>query len=213
MNAKFLIALVPLLLLSVTAWRFSQSLPVEQSAPRSAAAEPPPAAVLEDAVRQAYAPFESEHTFVLPAGPKGLEYSAETRRLEGKKVRIAGSMVRHLHDDAAVFLMTPQPMVLNMEEYGLADSLPPHAVHVVLPVLPGQAPSWVRPPLVVYGRLELGSRTELDSRISHIRLIADHVTAADGRTFIEPRRSVMLQPARINAGKVKLQTLSAPTSE
>ena len=51
MNAKFLIALVPLLLLSVTAWRFSQSSPDEQGAQRSAAAETPPAAVLEDVAR------------------------------------------------------------------------------------------------------------------------------------------------------------------
>ena len=122
-------------------------------------------------------------------------------------------MVRHAHDDAAVFLMTPQPMTLNMQEYGLADDLPPNAVHVILPVLPGMAPDWVRQPIVVHGRLELGSRTELDSRVSHIRLYAEQITAADGRTIIEPRRSVLLQPARLKAGKVSLNTLSATSAE
>jgi hypothetical protein len=216
MNSKLLIALIPLLLLSLSAWRFSlPDLPAgaPPHAGGASASAPAPAAVLEYEVRESYAPFDMEHAFVRPAGPKGLEYRAETRHLEGKKVRVAGSMVRHLHDDAAVFLLTSQPMTLNMQEYGLADDLPPHAVHVILPVLPGMAPDWVRQPLVVYGTLELGSRTELDGRISHLRLAADHITAADGRTLIEPRRSILLQPSRIQSGKVKLETLSARSVE
>jgi hypothetical protein len=121
-------------------------------------------------------------------------------------------MVRQANDDPALFLLTPQPMTLNMAEFGLADDLPPQAVHVVLPVLPGQAPDWVRQPLVLYGRLELGSRQEKDGRISQTRLFADHLTAADGRTLIEPRRSVMLQPARVKSGKLTPLSASAPES-
>ena len=211
MKSKFLVALIPVLLLAVSAWRLSQ--PSGQRVHAGVATASTPAAVLESAVMQSYVPFDMENAFVRPAGPKGLDYEAETRRLEGKKVRVAGSMVRHLHDDAAVFLLTSRPMTLNMAEYGLADDLPPHAVHVILTVLPGMAPEWVRQPLVVFGTLQLGSRTELDGRVSHLRLLADHVTAADGRTLIEPRRSVLLQPSRIQSGKVKLETLSARSVE
>ena len=206
MKSKFLVGLIPVLLLAVSAWRFSRPFPADPL-PGGAPATP----AFEG--RHAYAPFDLERLFVLPAGPKGLEYSKEARLLEGKNVRIAGSMVRHAHDDAAVFLMTPQPMTLNMQEYGLADDLPPYAVHVILPVLPGMAPDWVRQPIVVHGKLELGSRTELDGRISHIRRLAEQITAADGGTLIEPRRSVLLQPARIKAGKVSLNTLSATSAE
>lgn len=205
MSLKFIAGLLPLMLLSLSAWRFSQ--PVAGEAAAGAAVAGP--GLLEAGVAEAYVPFDMERTFVLPAGPKGLEYGEEARRLAGCRVRISGSMVRHPHEDAAIFLLTSRPMVLNMQEYGLADDLPANAVHVILPVKPGMAPDWVREPLVVYGRLELGSREELDGRISQVRLIAEHVTAADGRTVIEPRRSVLRQAARVKAGKVQLQTLSA----
>ena len=75
------------------------------------------------------------------------------------------------------------------------------------------APDWVRQPLTVYGRLELGPREERDGRISQIRLYADHVTAADGQTLLEPRRPLILQPARLRPGKSMLPTLSATTTE
>lgn len=209
MKFKFLAGLFPVLVLAVSAWRFSQ--------PQAASPAPVVAAVtvspqLTDDQVARYAPFDISQTFSLPAGPKGLEYSAAARALDGKPARISGSMVRQANDDPALFLLTPQPMALNMAEFGLADDLPPQAVHVVLPVLPGQAPDWVRQPLVIYGRLELGSRQEKDGRISQTRLFADHITAADGRTLIEPRRSVMLQPARVKSGKLTPLSASAPES-
>ena len=210
MNLKILAGLLPLLLLSVSVWLLSK--PDSQGASSSAAAPAPPAAssTLESGIAEEYTGLEFSKIFVLPAGPKGLEYSPQARGLDGKKVRLAGSMVRHLHEDAAVFILTDQPMALNVAEYGLADSLPPNAVHVILPILPGMAPDWVRRPLVVYGTLALGPREEKDGRISQIRLHADHITAADGLTLIEPRRSVLLQPARLRSGTLKPSSL--PTS-
>lgn len=210
MSWKFLAGFLPALLLSVGAWHFSKMETVEL--PVSAAGPPAPA-TLEAAVRAAYTPFDIGHTYVLPAGPKGLEYSALARSLDGQKVSLTGSMVRHLHEDPSVFLLAEQPMVLNVPEFGLADSLPPNAVHVLMPVLPGMAPDWVRQPLVIYGRLELGTREERDGRISQVRLYADHVTAADGSMLIEPRRSVLLQPARVRSGKLKPPALSARTPQ
>ena len=206
MSLKFLAGLVPVLLLSASVWHFSKP---ETGMPSPALAGPEVHAALEAATINQYAPFDLGQTFVLPAGPKGLEYSAEARHLDGSNVRLSGYMVRHFHDDAAVFLLIGQPVVLNVAEYGLADSLPPNAVHVLMPILPGMAPDWVRQPLVIYGRLKLGTREEMDGRISQIRLYAEPVTAADGITVIEPRRSVLLQPARIRSGKLKPPTLSA----
>ena len=213
MSLKFLAGLLPLLLLSVSAWQFSKSpVAVPQPTPPSVAGATI-VPTLETIVPDAYELFDTGKTFVLPAGPKGLEYSPAARGLDGKKVRINGSMVRHLHDDPAVFLLTEQPTVLNVAEFGLADSLPPNAVHVILPVQPGMAPDWVRQPLVLYGRLELGTCEEADGRISQIRLYADHITAADGRTLIEPRRSVVLQPGRVRSGKLAPPTLSSHQTE
>ena len=209
MSLKFLAGLLPLLLLSVSVWQFSKPVSPELPPAASPGVSGTAAPVLEPAVTEAYTLFNTGLAFVLPAGPKGLEYSAETRSLDGKKVRLTGSMVRHPHEDTSVFLLTEHPVVLNVAEYGLADSLPPNAVHVFLPVLPGMAPDWVRQPLMIYGRLELGTREEKDGRISQIRLYADHITAADGRTVIEPRRSVLLQPARVRSGRLQPHTLSA----
>lgn len=206
MSLKFLAGLFPVLLLSASAWQFSKP-----AAPKSPSATAAP--ILDSVVSESYSTFGIDEVFVRPAGPKGLEYSPATRLLDGKKVKVAGSMVRHLHEDHAVFLLTEQPMVLNVAEYGLADDLPPNAVHVILPVLQGMAPDWVRQPIVVHGRLELGTRQEMDGRVSQIRLFADHITAADGRTLIEPRRSVMLQPARIGSGKLRPAPFSTPTSK
>ena len=207
MSLKFPAGFLPLLVLLVSAWFMSK--PVQVASLPAAPEVAPVAKLLEAKDLEAYVPFDIEQTFVLPAGPKGLEYSAGARDLDGKKVRITGSMVGHLHDDAAVFLLTPQPMILNMAEYGLADDLPPNAVHVIMPVLPGMAPDFIPHKLVVYGRLELGNRQELDNRISQIRLFAEHITAGDGLTLLEPRRSVLLQPARVKSGKVNGKTLSA----
>ncbi|MDB6069424.1 MAG: hypothetical protein JWL81_595 [Verrucomicrobiales bacterium] len=205
MNLKILAGLLPLLLLSVSVWLMSkpdsQGAPSNDGTPATPTAEVGPSA-LESKIVEAYNAFDFGKIFVLPAGPKGLEYSAVARGFDGKKVRLAGSMVRHLHEDASLFILADQPMSLNVAEYGLADSLPPNAVHVILPVLPGMAPDWVRQPMVIYGTLELGPREEKDGRISQVRLHADHITAADGRTVIEPRRSILLQPARLRSGKL-----------
>jgi hypothetical protein len=213
MKFKFLAGFFPVLVLALSAWWFSQPQAESSAATPPVAAVPPASPLLEEALVGRFAPYDIGQTFTLPAGPKGLEYSAAARALDGKLVRISGSMVRQANDDHALFLLTPQPMVLNMEEYGLADDLPPQAVHVVLPVLPGQAPDWVRQPLVVYGRLELGGRQEKDGRISQTRLFAEHITAADGRTPIEPRRSVILQPDRVKSGKLSTPPLSASVPE
>lgn len=173
-----IICLVALSLVAVLMWRSPQ--PEGAGAPLPS----PPAAgaAAEDNTQPAepvslagYEPLDMNDVFVKPAGPKGLQYTAGTAALDGRKVRIRGWMVRHLHDDPRVFLLNTQPITLNMSEYGLADDLPPWAVHVILAGRDGWAPVWTPRPLEVCGTLELGPRQERDGRISHIRLKADHV--------------------------------------
>ena len=204
MPLKRLTGILPLLLLAGMAWWLSRPEAGAKGAGGRGAEvtemnEVPKMMGADEAGE--YAAFEFGKVFKRPAGPKGLEYTEEARGLDGKKVRLGGYMVRHWHEDAAVFLFTEHPRVLNMAEYGLADDLPPEAVHVILPVLPGHAPDCVRQRIEVYGRLELGPRQERDSRVSQVRIYAERITAGDGRTEVEVRRPVALQPVRVNAVK------------
>jgi hypothetical protein len=207
MLLKSLTGILPLLMLAGMAW-WLRGVPREVAEVK----EVPKMIGEEEAV--GYAAFEFGKVFKRPAGPKGLEYTAEARELDGKRVRMTGYMVRHWHEDASVFLFAEHPMVLNVAEYGLADDLPPDAVHVIQEVLPGRAPDWVRQQLVVYGRLELGPRQEQDGRVSQVRLHAERVTAADGRTVVEVRRPAALQRMRVNAVKTATPgTLSVTRQE
>ena len=71
MKSKFLVALIPVLLLAVSAWRLSQPSGLRVHAGETTASTP--AAVLESAVKESYVPFDMENVFVRPAGPKGME--------------------------------------------------------------------------------------------------------------------------------------------
>ncbi len=213
MSVKYLSGLIPLLLLCGSLWWLpwqDRKGSPDKETPSSAPPAPAPAAALTEAVAAPYQPISFGEIFVTPAGPEGLEYTAKARRLAGQKVRLQGYMVRHAHEDAAVFLFSAEPKTLIMEEFGLADDLPPYAAHVILPLQQGMAPDWVRGALEVFGTLEIGPRAELDSRISYVRIQADHLTPAGRLDLIEPRRSIMLQPARLKSGKVSPGSLSNP---
>jgi hypothetical protein len=201
-----IISFVPLALLAVVAWRSLDPAPgaarVASGPVRLAAAEeadgpvsPAPAAVN----LAGYDTLDMDTVFVKPAGPKGLEYTAATEGLRGRKVRISGWMVKHLHDDPRIFLLHSRPMVLLMSEYGLADDLPPSAVHVILPDRPGWAPPWTPAPLEVCGVLELGPREERDGRISHLRLVAEHVVDRGTQRPVDLCKPIGLQPGRLKS--------------
>ncbi len=138
--------------------------------------------------------------FVTPVGDMGLEFTPKFTKAEGTAVRFVGHMVRHPHDDPRVFLMTPRPMALMMSEYGLADDLPPWALHVILPEEEGSAPEWRPQLLTVCGVLELGPRQEADGRISHFRLRAEHVAHPESRKKIDLMKPVVFQPERLASG-------------
>lgn len=156
---------------------------------------------------EGYTELKTADIYVLPAGPRGLEFTSRTKSLHGAKVRIEGHMVRHFHEDAAAFLFTDVPASHNQAEYMLADSLPTGLVHVILPVIPGRAPAWRRERITVFGTLDLGSRQEIDGRISHVRLVADYVADAKTQDPIELRRPVALQRDRMASG---VRTLFRP---
>ena len=143
-------------------------------------------------------PFEE--LYQLPAGPRGLEFTPKAQALKNKRVRMDGFMVRHFHEDAGIFLFAGVPAAHNQAEYILADSMPTALVHVLLPEIPGRVPSWRPQRITVYGTLELGSRQELDGRLSHVRLMAEHV--ADSKTLepTELRRPLALQRDRMASG-------------
>lgn len=169
-------------------------------------------------VARFYTPLRFEDLFVTPAGPRGLSYTDMCRELAGKAVRMEGHMVRHYHEDASVFLFTAVPSAHNQAEYMLADSLPTSLVHVIMKVRPGDAPTWRPQRITVMGRLELGSRQEADGRVSHVRLLCDHV--ADARTLepVELRKPLALQRDRMvrgpqNSFRPASRTISAQASQ
>lgn len=167
---------------------------------------------------ESYTPLRFEDLFVTPAGPHGLSYTSLCQSLAGKPVRMEGHMVRHYHEDTTVFLFTAVPTAHNQAEYMLADSLPTSLVHVIMKVRPGDAPAWRPQRITVMGRLELGPRQEADGRVSHVRLLCDHV--ADARTLevVELRKPLALQRDRMvmgpqNTFRPASRTISAQASQ
>jgi len=170
--------------------------PLVTTPPRAAAAAAP---TLEP-LAQDYEPLAFEEIYQLPAGPRGLEFTPRAQALKGRKVRLEGFIHRHFHEDAGLFLFAGVPAMHNQAEYMLADSLPVSLVHVRLPVIPGRAPSWRPERLTVLGTLELGSHQELDGRLSHVRVIADHIALGSRLEPVELRRPLALQRDRMASG-------------
>jgi hypothetical protein len=114
--------------------------------------------------------------FRQPIGPRGLELSEKLRSLDGGRIRILGYMVRQDQPVAHCFLLSPLPLTLHEEEYGLCDDLPATALHVfTTPGAPAQTP-FTPGLLLLTGRLTLGNRVEADGRTSSVRLQLDPPT-------------------------------------
>ena len=217
-NYTSLISFAPLAILAIVAWRTmdqpaaatpplveTTAVAMDEASEETSPRTPP---LIDSSLRASYVAVNLDEIYVKPAGPKGLELTEEAQKLHGVKVRISGQMVRHLHDDPRMFLMHPTPLTLLMSEFGLADDLPPSALHVILADRPGWAPVWTPRPLEVYGTLELGPRQELDGRICRFRLIADHVVDAEAGTIPDLMKPIGLQPGRLTRATLA----SPPTS-
>ncbi|MEZ0386154.1 MAG: hypothetical protein ACAI34_03735 [Verrucomicrobium sp.] len=164
-------------------------------------AQPATPPVLPDETVAQYQELGFKDLYVTPAGPRGLEFTDRVRSLAGQRVRMTGHMVRLYHDDPRIFLFTELPTSHDQREYGLADSLPVSLMHVEMKVRPGDAPAWLPRKITVYGVLETGPKQEVDGRISHLRLLADHVTEAKNSVLLELRKPLILQRDRMRSGQ------------
>ena len=118
--------------------------------------------------------------------------------MEGRKVAVAGFMVKNYGPDPSVFVFSDVPRIHNEREEGLADSLPPGLLHVIMTVRPGDAPAWRREKMTLYGTLELGARQEANGRISYLRLHCDRIADAQTGHLIEVRKPLVLQRNRMS---------------
>jgi hypothetical protein len=116
------------------------------------------------------AQLEFQEFFDQPVGSRGLRLTDKLKSLDGKQIRITGYVVRQETNAANAFLMTPVPMQLHDEHYGLADDLPAATlfVHGKVPKLRSGSNRSVK--VEVRGVLSLGACEEADGRISLVRL-------------------------------------------
>jgi hypothetical protein len=191
----FLLSLIALGGVGVIALSNTDKATVQEAATRAPVKAA--AATVDAGMLNAYAHLTFDEIYVLPAGPKGLEFTEKTKGLNGGKVRMEGFMVKHYHDDPAIFLFTAVPAVHNQVEYMLADSLPTSLVHVIMDVRPGDAPVWKPQRITVMGTLETGAHQEIDGRVSHIRLRCEHVVDRRTSTLLELRKPLALQKDRM----------------
>ncbi len=148
--------------------------------------------------------------YQMPVGPRGLEPTDRLKELDGKKVRLVGyyvfedwttcscptpdaapaargrrpmpSWMKHVVPGRTMF--APLPVAVSFGHYGLCDDLPPQVAHLHIASRFGE-PVFFRPGLfAATGMLEIGNQSELDGRISFVRLKVE--TEADivpvGRT-------------------------------
>lgn len=114
--------------------------------------------------------------FKLPIGPRGLEASPKLLALDGQTVQMVGYMARQDGETAVpgLFILAPLPVTLGDEDESFADDLPAGVLYVHLN--PAEHQGYVQHMpglLVVRGRLELGPLSEIDGRISFVRMRMD----------------------------------------
>ncbi len=134
--------------------------------------------------------------FKMPVGDYGLEIADRLRALDGKRVRMIGYMV--FEDltrcnsctvpttvggrpvpawmEATVpgrMMFTFRPCAVSFSHYGLSDDLPPQTVFVTVPDKVGQLVPFTPGPMLLTGVLSVGSKKEMDGRISVVRLELD----------------------------------------
>jgi hypothetical protein len=126
---------------SQQAWsRFqSQAANALESAQRQRAALPP----LAEGVSE----LRFQDFFKPVVGDRGLEYSEKLLKLDGRRVRIAGFMVREQLRADGVFMLTPWPSRVENDGFCLNEDFPPATLHVLVPG--STAPVPYRPGLVV----------------------------------------------------------------
>jgi len=111
--------------------------------------------------------------FRQPVGPRGLEVSEKIRQLDGQRVRILGYMVEQSQPTAHRLMLCTMPITLHEDEWGFCEDLPAAVVYVFVdPSAPEFVP-FTPGPLLLTGKLSVGTRLEPDERVSVVRLQLD----------------------------------------
>jgi hypothetical protein len=124
-----------------------------------------------------------------PIGDRGLRISDKSKSLEGKRVRMLGHVVRQDHPSAGMFLLSPVPVQLHDEHYGLADDLPAATVFVSIPSDEKRSIEYKQGIFLVTGVLRLGNREEADGRISIFRIEMDRPEKPLKRAVLPVRKT------------------------
>ena len=109
---------------------------------------------------------------LLEPTPRELRPSARLVSLQGRRVRLAGYMVRSEQPPTGGFYLCPFPVVATEAGAGTAD-LPPETVFVVVRSARGRVVPHTPSPIAVTGVLELGNRADEDGQVSSIRVVLD----------------------------------------
>ena len=112
--------------------------------------------------------------FAMPIGPKGLAPSARLLGLEGQRVRVVGYMARQDVPSSGIVILAPLPVTLGDEDESFSDDLPAAALYVHLAESErSQGLPWMPGLLSFTGVLQLGAMSEVDGRMSFVRLQLD----------------------------------------
>lgn len=127
--------------------------------------------------------------FKMPVGRYGLEMTEKLKGLDGKKVKIRGFMVHEeccTHPGSAAhsneqdndevkgrFLLSPIPVTVNYDHYGLCDDLPPQIAYISVPEFSTTQIPFLRLPMEVTGTLHVGNHEEQDGRQAVVSISMD----------------------------------------
>ena len=128
--------------------------------------------------------------FLLPAAEGGLEFTPRLRSLAGRRVRLAGYMVRQPDSPRGAFVLSPLPVTVDTQRGCFAAEIPTNAVHVHGVASQACAHAAYRPGRLEFtGVLEIGPRREADGRISSVRLILEDPT--DLLVEVRPTKAIV----------------------
>lgn len=112
-----------------------------------------------------------EELLVTPVGDRGPALTDKAKSLDQKHVRIVGYMVRQEATVAGRILLTPVPVQLHDEHYGLADDLP--ATTIFISTADSKNIQYKPGLFIASGVFSVGNREEADGRISTFRIALD----------------------------------------
>jgi hypothetical protein len=117
---------------------------------------------------------------ILETASGRIALSAKLRKLDGKRVRIAGFMARLEIAPKGAFYLASRPVVSDESGGGTAD-LPPDAIRVVVRSMPDEEVAFVPGPIEVTGVLHLGREDDAEGRVSQVRIVLDGRAPAAAR--------------------------------